>query len=1665
MMKHLWHSLSVCLAMCFLATAFMTPPRLAALDREKDINRFDIRKWDTGDGLPGNSIYAILQAGNDYLWLGTSEGLVRFDGTDFLTFNSENTPQLKDNTIRALYEDCKGVLHIGTNSGGLTSLRDGNFITLTTSKYKFLEMIYAINEDRWGNLWIGSFKYGLFRLNSGTEFTPVRTGSLPNNQVRAIEKDGNGDLWITTTAGIVKMTRPGQFQHVIPEPLNAYFTTCRFEISDRTLWVGSGDKGLICLRMSADGNFNIVNTIATNAGLPNVTVNCLFKDMQGSLWLGCDSGGPVRMIDGAVTVMAQGHQLARASISTIYQDREGSLWIGTLDHGLHQLRDTPFVTLSTVDGLLDDSVTCFYEDSSGIMWIGTDGGLNRLSNGIPRSVLNTSLGLRDDRVLALLEDSNGSFWIGTYGGLHRLTGQILTAFTKEDGLSENRVRCLMQDHTGDLWIGTTEGLNRREPHGAITVYTTQDGLASNFIEFLYQDSVGTIYIGTERGLSQIHKDIITPVPVHKGVDNSRFRCFHRDGSGTYWFGTDSGLVRLRNHQSHRFTVNSGLKENYIYTIHEDDRGRLWLGGRSGVSYISKQQFDDFAIDKIKTLAPTSFDENDGMISRWITRPGYKTRDGRLWFPTSRGAAIVQPNRAEKKRLPPTTMIDKLVVDGETVGLHTDKPRLLKLPPGKKRLEISYTGIGFTDPKRIIYQLKLDNYDNDWVPMGTARSTTYTNLSPGKYTFQVRASYPGDPWSGKQATFTFYLEPRFYQTFWFYLLAVLAIVAGYFLRIQQLKRRERQLKSLVELRTMDLKERNAELQRAQDNLHRSKELIEDKNRLLEAQSRQLQELDRAKSRFFTNISHEFRTPLTLILGPLEQIISDTEDKELKNKARLMIRNSRRLLTLVNQLLELSRLDSGKMKLQTSQQDIIPFIRHTVGFFDSLSQKSRVALTLLTDEHPIPVYFDSEKLEKIITNLLSNAFNHTPPGGTITVTVRKMAESDAYPSGSTEVSVQDTGVGIPREQLPHIFDRFYRGSSTHDYKREGTGIGLALTKELVELHHGHICVESNPGTTGGNGTRFALFLPLGSDHLMPGESIDASDADVPESLQDLIGDIEAEFSQGIQAPGREEETKSHHNKPAVLVVEDSDDVRKHIRQSLAPHFEIVEASNGTDGIKKAKAIIPDLVISDVMMPGSDGYQLCRTLKNNVLTSHIPVILVTAKVSDTGTLEGLAAGADDYITKPFSTAILTARAVNLMELRRQLHLEQSNRMALQPGEMKVSSIDRTFYNTLQKTVEYHLSDPDFNVDAFSRTLDMSHATLYRKVNALTGSSPNQFIRSYRLKRAVQMLQEGTGNIAAIARRTGFQDPSYFARCFKEQFHSLPSDHMIRSGANSEGTESILNSPPPETTTGTGEQQKSNDRDIETDVILVVEDNLDARTYIRGALEPAYRVVEAEDGDKGISMAMETIPDLIVSDIMMPGSDGYQLCTTLKKDLRTSHIPIILLTAKASEESIIQGLETGADDYVTKPFNTAMLLTRIKNLIRLRSHLQKKRHRELTLMPSKIAQSQLDNRFIKKLNRVMEKNLSNSDFNVEQLAKSLYMSSATLYRKLHALTGKIPSRYIRSYRLQTAARLIRENFGTITEVAFEVGFTSRAYFTRCFKEEFHMAPSDYRESVVGSQ
>jgi signal transduction histidine kinase/DNA-binding response OmpR family regulator len=807
------------------------------------------------------------------------------------------------------------------------------------------------------------------------------------------------------------------------------------------------------------------------------------------------------------------------------------------------------------------------------------------------------------------------------------------------------------------------------------------------------------------------------------------------------------LYRYKDGQFTNINSSHGLSFDRLFSILEDDQHNLWFSGNRGIFRTSKQQLNDCADDKVDTITCQSFNHLDGMRETECNgrrQPvAWKSRDGRLWFVSTAGVVSVDPNNMVKNDSIPPVYIEEITANQQRT-ISPDSA-VIPLEAQERELEIRYTALSFAIPERVYFKYKLEGYDQDWIDAGTRRTAFYTNIPKGDYTFRVIACNNDGKWNEQGASVQFSIAPFWWETWWAYSLYVLAFgVLLYGLRRYEMKR---------------IRFRN--------------EL-----KLEHVRSERLQELDHLKSRFFAGISHEFRTPLTLIGGPLHDMLEKSRDDQEKPQIEMMLRNTQRLQRLVDQLLDLAQLESGKMTLQARPVLLLPFLQGLIAAFESHAHQKNIRLTLNVDEslNGEMVYLDADKMEKVIINLVANALKYTASGGAVEVAVRKAeglerkAEGEEQSARLLAISVRDTGSGIPAHILPHIFDYFYRYQQKDNRQETGSGIGLALAKELVELHHGTISVISQEGA----GSEFTITLPLGKAHLKP---------------EEIAGDTLTEEFAALRAPllpeapvGDDDQEQQTGNdgqkKPSakILLVEDNADMRRYLREHLQAQWQLLEATDGEAGLQQALAEIPDLIISDVMMPKMDGFELCRKLKTNELTSHIPLILLTARGSGESKLEGLELGADEYLTKPLVARELRLRVRNLIEQQRKLRRRISQEIAtpeVKLSSLKISSADERFLQRATAVLEAHLDDPDFDPEALAAALAISRVHLNRKLRGLLGLRTSDFIRNLRLKRAAELLRAKSGTVSEIAYQIGFNHLSYFARCFKEQYGKLPSEY----------------------------------------------------------------------------------------------------------------------------------------------------------------------------------------------------------------------------------------------------------------------------------------------------
>jgi signal transduction histidine kinase/ligand-binding sensor domain-containing protein len=1266
--------------------------------------RYVHEAWTVEQGLPQNTITAITQTRDGYLWLGTQEGLVRFDGLRFHTFDKRNSA-LQNLHISTLLEDTDGVLWVGTRGGGLYRFVRGRF---QAHQPLPSQNISTLALDAHGALWVGTADAGAGRLRGKQlQWYDTRNG-LPSNRVSALAADTAGVVWIATRdTGLVAFKQGIRKHHTRHTGLPSNDISALALDGQGVLWVGTRDAGLVSLRHGQ------VQAGVTPL-LAGETILSLLVDWQGALWIGTDRQGLGRLAQGRLDRFSTDDGLTYNVIKALYVDREGSLWMGTDGGGLNRLRPGKVWPLTTREGLVNNYAYGVIEDAMGSLWLATEDGVQHLHNG-QFTTWTTAQGLSANFVLSLAETSDGSLWMGTYErGLNRLRNGRITAYHRADGLPGEDIYALYTDTKGQLWIGTGHGL-ARFANEQFTTWTTAEGLSSNLITTILEDQNGHLWTGTyDGGLNQmVEGKVVRQFTTKNGLQNDYVLALHLDAEGTLWFSTrEGGLYRLRNNQLKGITVQQGLFSDTIQGILEDDRGYFWMSSNVGLFRIARQELNAVADGKAATLSATVFDRTDGLKSREFNggfQPAaWKSRTGHLWFPSAEGFVALDPYRLPRNTVAPLVVIESLIAREDTIRLQ----KKTILHAGQNRIALSYVGLSFIASEKVHYQYRLEGEDEDWIDAGTRREAFYTNLRPGSYRFRVRARNSDGVWSTQEASINLYLEPYFWQTWWFWLGVALALLLvafrGYRWRIEQLRERHRELERVVHERTHDLR--------------LEKEKTEQALAVIEEQADRLREMDRIKTRFFNNISHEFRTPLTLTIGPLENAVTGAYgevNETLRGQLDIMLRNARRLLRLINQLLDLAKLEAGRMVLRPRQSDLVPFVEGVVLSFTPFVEKKGIQLTFNADPAEQPLCFDAPHLEKVFFNLLSNAVKFTPDGGRIDVQVRDgQVETGDGVREAVEVRIQDTGTGIPEAEQPYIFDRFHQVDGAMSQVQEGTGIGLALVKELVELHGGTIDVESEVGV----GTTFTVTLLKGTAHFDPSQlvavEVEAEELPARGPMVEMVVLDEDDPTPATPRPGIEALLK-----PRILVVDDNQDIRTYVAACLGNTYDTYTAKDGREGLEKAARLLPDLLITDVNMPEMNGIELCRALKQDTQLAAIPVLVLTSKASLEDKIETLEAGADDYLTKPFSARELLVRIQNLLNLRSQQRALQHLNAELQQTNVALTEANELKLNLLHMA-SHDLKNPLFAVRELTRVLKEdieAGSPLQELLNIIMQSSEN--------------------------------------------------------------------------------------------------------------------------------------------------------------------------------------------------------------------------------------------------------------------------------------------------------------------------------------------------------
>jgi ligand-binding sensor domain-containing protein/signal transduction histidine kinase len=999
-----------------------------ALDPQKKITQYIHEVWGIQQGLPQNSVYTIIQSKDGYLWVGTEEGLARFDGIRFKIYDKRNVEQLTNNSIYQLYEDRAGNIWIGTNGGGLTCLNEksGEHILLSKEQGLSDDSVLTIYEDHEGGLWIGTDN-GLNYLKEG-EFTiySIKDG-LSHNRILCICEDRDRNLWIGTGRGLNRMNRKDRSFTVYTTKQGLPNDTIASIYVDRegNLWIGTYG-GLILL----DPGKGSVTTYTKKQGLTNERINAIHEDRERNLWLGTYGGGLNRLNtkNGKITSYTTKDGFSYDTVWDVFEDREGSLWIGTDSSGLNRLRDGKFTTYTTKEGLSNNIVWTVCEDSKENMWIGTNsGGLNCLSPKDGRfTAFTTKEGLSSNRIWSIHEDREGNLWVGTDGSgvncLNPKNGKI-TTYTTRDGLSNDRIAAIYEDQEGNLWLGTYGGgLNRFNPKdGKIDVSTKKQGLANDYILTLYENREGDLWIGTEQGgISRYKNGTFTTYTTKQGLSHNIVNCFYEDREQNLWIATyGGGLNRFKDGEFIHISSKHGLFNDRIYVIIEDDKGNFWMTCSKGIFRVRKKELDDFCQGKRRRIHSVSYNENDGMKSRECKGSalpaGWKGRDGKLWFPTVRGVVMIDSNNIKKNLLPPPVVIEEIIADHITLqtSFLTEENNIF-FSPGIERFEIKYTGLSFLVPDRMRFQYRLEGYDPQWSDIVDRREAHYTKLPPGNYTFRVRACNNDGIWNETGTSISFYLRAFFYQTCWFYLVCGLVVIflvyGGYRWRVRQLKKRKIELETLVVQRT-------AQLQKAKEIAQEEREIAEAANK--------------AKSEFLARMSHEIRTPMNSVMGFMEMMMDTNLDEQQLDYAAAINQSAEVMINIIDNILDFSRIEAGKLTFEPidfspeeTALDICKLILYRI------EERPIELLCRIGNQVPAYVKQDAGRFRQVLINLMGNAVKFTEKGEIELAIDVEEEEGDRMMLCS---KVRDTGIGIPPDKLDSIFEVFQQadGSITRKF----------------------------------------------------------------------------------------------------------------------------------------------------------------------------------------------------------------------------------------------------------------------------------------------------------------------------------------------------------------------------------------------------------------------------------------------------------------------------------------------------------------------------------------------------------------------------------------------------------------------------------------------------------
>lgn len=1370
-------------------------------------DRLYVDRLGSREGFSANYVTCIFQDDDGFMWFGTFAGLNRYDGYEVKEFkpdpqspnsisglrifdivddpegnlwvgttgkglnyynrstnrfqrilnDPENPESLPSNTINFLLSDRSGRLWVGTDKGvsvlkEFTNGKEPVFSHIPLGEAVKAPFVSTIFEDASGNIWLSANR-SLYRVVEGEEFSLRRIAldDIGNISLSSIVQLASGEILLGSSSGLF-MQEKGEGERFKQVGELTGITTMVYDREIDQLWIGA-TTGLYKYSVGRNGEIpeqlaHYTSDPSDLRSLSNNDITTLFIDATRIIWAGT-SGGGINKFDPFRKQFQHYKNVggAATNIRALYTDSQQRLWVGS-DGGGIELNEGPLPVKGEAafrhfsDPRRVYSILEVDNEVEHAMYFGSNSGPGLFRKDLSRPATSIKP-VREvsGSVFSLLEDSRGAIWLGNYfDGLHRWEpdpdvkgGYVKTRIGRVQGneFPNQIIRSLEEDNEGNIWVGTGDGLvfipkaEASEEQPTFTVYKNIPGdlssLSNNYILPIYTASDGTVWIGTFGG------------GVNKFIPPS---------------GEEPGSFKT-------YGEADGLADGVIKAIIGDHNGNLWISSNRGLSRFDpgKEVFENF-------------DVSDGLQGDEFGELAVCSQaDGSIVFGGVNGLTAFYPDVIRLDETPARPVITRMeilnqpVEVGQPIDGTVILPRAIgdldKIDLSHQHNSVSFElgAIHYAAPENNQFAYKLEGFDKDWIyTTARQRVATYTNLPEGSYTFMLKVSNNDQIWNEEVRTLAVRVQPPFWRTPLAYFLYGVAFL-GFLYLIRRYSIIEIKEKNEIELKNLD--------------------------------RQKTEELHQMKLRFFTDISHEFRTPLTLIAGPLESLIRNQSgiSPEQRNQFyHLMYKNSKYLLRLVNELLDFRRMDQGEMRLRVSKNDVVAYIEETIAPFEFLATKKGINFRVVAEEKPITCWFAPEALEKILFNLLSNAFKFTPEDGEIVVTIGKTDQEDErfkehLPGyGALLVSVRDSGPGISNKKLRRIFDRFYKGNKQESLNREGAGIGLAYSKSLMDLHHGLIDVASKEG----KGTTFYLRLPLDKSAYQKSEieerdlsryvpHADPVDYFMPEenNQEEELNALQLRGSLGPQTTETEDSS-------LMLYIDDNPDLRNYIRHTFANDFRVIAADSGVAGLELALTSTPDIIVTDLMMPGMDGIEVLEELKKNPKTSHIPVILLTAKDTEESRLRGLRYGADGYVTKPFDQEALLQQIINIVQHRDILRERFRREVITEPAEVTVTDSDELFLRQAMDIVEENMSNTEFSVDQLVREMGVSRSKLYLKLKALTGQSSSEFVRTVRLKRAVQLLEKSNYSVKEVMYMTGFNTASYFSKCFKRQFGIVPSEYV---------------------------------------------------------------------------------------------------------------------------------------------------------------------------------------------------------------------------------------------------------------------------------------------------